>query len=97
MKQERIRKFSILSFLTSPMALGNQEHREDVFNDKVVNNEIDTCCPSDTGVWETGIRRGTESWVIVTQYHSRSMAEVGHKEWVEALTKTPALKLKSIQ
>ena len=57
---------------------------------------IDTCVPSDTGIWETGVKRKGEAWIIVSQYHNDSDAISGHQHWVEALTENPSLELEDI-
>ena len=59
--------------------------RDDVFNDKFESIVVDTVCPFDTGVWETGVDRDDAGFQIVEQYESRDKAEVGHKVWVARL------------
>ena len=60
--------------------------------------EVDTCLPSDTQIYETGVRR-TEiegEWVIVEQYPDAKAAKVGHSKWVNILTEYPDYPLKDI-
>jgi hypothetical protein len=59
---------------------------------------VDTCCASDTGVWETGIRRESieGKWVIVSQYENAEEAQKGHAEWVKLLKEAPKAELKDI-
>jgi len=73
-----------------------QERREDIFRDELDNGIIvDTCCPTDTARWETGIRQNDE-WYIAEDYDSRSEAEEGHRKWVEAMLKNPNLDLTAL-
>ena len=66
--------------------------------DEIGNITIDTCVPSDTGVWETGIRREEVEgkWVIVGQYESDEEAEKGHKDWVTYIKENPTCELEDI-
>ena len=59
---------------------------------------IDTCLPSDTGVWETGIQRESVEgkWIIVSQYESDLEATIEHEKWVELMRNEPTCKLKDI-
>ena len=61
---------------------------------------IDTCCPSDTNKWETGILSwkitGSEKWVIVEQYENEISAKKGHGEWVNRLSADPKMGLHDI-
>lgn len=72
--------------------------RKDALTDEFEDIIVDTCCPTDTKVWETGIRRmkveGT--FIIVTQYHSKKEAVVEHQKWVEYLKENPTCELKDI-
>ena len=68
--------------------------RSDVFNIKIGEVTIDTVVGFDTGIWETGIKRG--EWVIVEQYETRKLAEKGHKKWVNKIKKNPKIKLEDI-
>lgn len=70
--------------------------RDTAMTDEVGNITIDTCIPSDTGVWEPGIERGEDAWVIVSQYETDKEAEKGHKQWVELMREKPTCKLKDI-
>ncbi len=66
--------------------------------DELEGITVDTCCPSDTCVWETGIKREKieGEWVIVSQYVDKEKATKGHKQWVELMKLTPDCKLKDI-
>lgn len=77
---------------------GTQPSRDDVFTDKFDSIIVDTCCTSDTGVWETGIRRDNieGEWIIVTQYESREEAEIGHQNWVAYMKENPTCELKDV-
>jgi hypothetical protein len=57
---------------------------------------IDTCFTGDTGLWETGIERNKEDWVIVEQYHNKTEATTGHNNWVKLLTNNPKEELHDI-
>lgn len=53
---------------------------------------IDTCLPTDTGYWETGISSKNFNdgrWIIVDEYESKKKAESGHKKWIEFMTTSP--------
>lgn len=90
-KQERITETNPISGVLSMLdglvegLSGNNSHRDDVFRDEFDGIIVDTVKPLDTGIWETGISRDGEPWVIVTQYPSREDAEKGHGVWVRAL------------
>ena len=92
-----------LSFLDAQlMSLTNPgaefERRQAAINDEVGDITIDTCIPSDTGVWETGIiRESIESkWVIVSQYEEEEEAILGHNGWLRQVTEDPTCELKDI-
>lgn len=72
--------------------------RDTAMTDKIGDITIDTCVPSDTGVWETGIKRDSveRKWVIVSQYESDEEAERGHKQWVKLMEEKPKCKLKDV-
>lgn len=59
---------------------------------------IDTCCPSDTNTYETGIQRMSieGKWIIVEQYEDKEQAELGHKKWVNIMEEYPDYPLKDI-
>ena len=59
---------------------------------------IDTCLPSDTRIYETGIMRSKieGEWVIVEQYPDPEAAKIGHSKWVNILTEYPDYPLKDI-
>lgn len=78
------------------VASGDNSHRKDVFNDVVGDTIVDTVKAHDTGMWETGIKRGEGKWVIVQQYKSRDEAQVRHKDWVDEITKHPKTELTDI-
>lgn len=87
-----------LSFLSSLPEMMANSHKQDVFTDEFDGVTVDTCCPTDTRVWETGILRENieGKWVIVSQYNSREEAEQKHKEWVAYLKENPTCGLKDI-
>jgi len=57
---------------------------------------VDTCLPGDTRIWETGIERDGEPWVIVEQYPDKDAAVKGHNHWVKLMTEEPDFPLKDI-
>jgi hypothetical protein len=57
--------------------------RKTALNNKVKNGEIDTCLPSDTEKWETGICVESDKWFIVEQYENEQDAKSGHARWVK--------------
>lgn len=71
--------------------------RKDVFNNVLKFGKnifvVDTCFTPDTNAWETGIKKNDESWIIVEEYETRTLAEKGHKNWVNKLKKNPKIKL----
>lgn len=75
-----------------------EDSRQDVFTDELDGITVDTCCPTDTQVWETGVKRENieGKWVIVSQHNSREEAEQEHKKWVEYLKENPTCELKDI-
>jgi len=85
-----------LNFLAS-YPLSNS-FREDALNDKVEDIAVDTVCASDTGIWETGIKRESVEgkWVIVEQYEDIQEAEEGHQKWLKLMTEQPDAKLEDI-
>ena len=82
---------------TSEMAVNRERSRKNALNDSFDNITVDTCVGFDTGIWETGIERDGEPWVIVSQYDNTEEATKEHNEWVKALKKKRNMKLKSIQ
>ena len=85
--------------MTKDQALGKDvSGRKTALTDKVGDITIDTCIPSDTGIWETGIKRESVegAWVIVSQYESDKEAEKGHKQWVKLMKEEPECELKDI-
>ena len=66
--------------------------RTTAMTDEVGEIVVDTCIPSDTDVWETGIKRDGV-WIIVSQYQTDEKAEKGHKGWVKLVTENPICKL----
>ncbi len=73
-----------------------KEALEDVMSgspktDELEEVTIDTCFPSDTHIWETGIERDGE-WTIVEQYESKEAAIAGHAHWVEVIMALRSLK-----
>lgn len=80
-------------------ALGKEvSGRDTAMADEMGDITIDTCIPSDTGVWETGIKRKSVEgeWVIVSQYDSDKEAKEGHEQWVKLMKEKPTCKLKDI-
>ena len=62
------------------------------FNTKSKTWTIDTCLPSDTNTWETGIKAkniDSENWVIVEQYKSKEEAGKGHNKWIKFMKTKP--------
>jgi len=72
--------------------------RDTALQDVVGNITIDTCCPSDTHIWETGIDRPSieGKWVIVSQYKGAEEAKKGHQVWVNLMRENPNSKLRDI-
>lgn len=72
--------------------------RATALTDEIGDITIDTCVPSDTGVWETGIKRESVegAWVIVGQYKTDDEASKGHKQWVKLMKEDPTCGLKDI-
>ena len=83
----------LLQFLSSGMQ-GPLEH----WTEKLPDIVVDTCLPSDTNIWETGIeRRKIEGeWVIVEQYPDEEAAKVGHLKWIKTMEEYPDFLLKDI-
>ena len=75
-----------------------KKNRTAAINDVVGDITIDTCIPSDTGIWETGIERKSVEgeWVIVSQYETEEEAIVGHNNWVDLMKTNPTCELKDI-
>ncbi len=83
-----------LGSLMSLMAIPESKpHRNDAINDDVDGTEVDTCCCPDTEMWETGICRKGESWIIVAQYKNKAEAKKEHKKWVTKIKEDPSLNL----
>ncbi len=85
-----------LQFLRAFASEEEQDKEHNLFHNEFNNIIVDTCIPTDTDVWETGIQRRGTLWVIVSQYENREEAEEGHKGWVKLLTKDPEAELKEI-
>lgn len=67
--------------------------REDCFRDELSSGiVIDTCRPTDTSRWETGIKQNGE-WYVAEDYDSVKKAEEGHKEWVRVMAENPSYDL----
>lgn len=67
--------------------------REDGFRAELDNDIIvDTCHPTDTNRWETGIKQNGE-WYVAEDYDSMKEAEEGHKKWVRVMTENPSYDL----
>ena len=88
---------SALSFMRDA-ALGKDIGRSMAITNEIGDITIDTCCPTDTGIWETGVLRESVEgkWVIVSQYKSAEEAAREHKKWVELVKEEPACELKDI-
>lgn len=59
---------------------------------------VDSCLPSDTHIWETGIERPDieGKWVIVEQYPDKEHAIAGQAKWVKLMSEYPDFPLKDI-
>ena len=59
---------------------------------------IDTSFPTDTYIWETGIKRPAieGKWIIVEQYPDKSHAIKGQRKWFKRMEKHPDFPLKDI-
>ena len=80
-------------------ALGKEvSGRDTSMTDKIGDITVDTCLPSDTNVWETGIKREAieGKWVIVGQYVTDEEARDGHKKWVAYMKENPTCELEDI-
>ena len=62
--------------------------RTTAMTDEVGSITVDTVCPTDTEMWETGLLING-IWVIVEQYESEQDAALGHKNWMEQVEKEP--------
>lgn len=84
-----------LSFLGS---LATGTNRRGSMTDKVGDITVDTTCPTDTNIWETGIIRDSVEgkWIIVSQYEDEEEATKGHKGWLQLMTDEPNCELKDI-
>jgi len=71
-----------------------EDSRKSALTTHIDNIVVDTVKPVDTGVWETGIQRG--SWIIVEQYDDEQQARTGHDAWVEKIKKDPNTPLEDI-
>ena len=84
---------NFLRFIGVMKTVGN---RQDVIGrDEFGNIIIDSCFTPDTQKWETGVKKGDDSWIIVEMYDTREKAIAGHKKWRLKLKKNPKLKLKN--
>lgn len=71
--------------------------RKNAITDNIGEITVDTSCPSDTGLWETGIRRSKkENWIIVEQYENKKTAKIGHLAWVEKIKADKNMELRDI-
>ncbi len=75
---------------------GELPERKDVFREETVRYIVDTVKAFDTGMWETGIEKSGDDWVIVEQYENREKAKTGHDKWVKQMEQNPKRKLKDI-
>lgn len=88
-----------LNFLrVLPNTLTDQPQRRNALTDEFAGIIIDTCCASDTNIWETGILREAieDGWIIVSQYDSEDEAKREHQNWVAYLKENPDCELKDI-
>lgn len=85
----------VLNFLATGLTGPLEQITNKLHNDTVI---IDTCLPTDTHIWETGIERINieGKWIIVEQYEDKKKAEIGHGKWVNLLTEYPDYPLKDI-
>lgn len=85
-----------LNFLGT-LASGNVGPLEQITTE-LENITVDTSLPTDTGKWETGIKRlkVEGKWVIVEQYADKEEAGKGHKKWADLMTEYPDYPLKDI-
>lgn len=72
--------------------------RGEALTDRFNSITVDTCCPADTSIWETGVEREKieGKWIIVSQYHSEEEAKAGHVKWVAFMKENPDCELKDI-
>lgn len=77
------------------IAAGKDPRQEVVGTDTVGEYTIDTCFTLDCG-YETGIRKGEGSWIIVQRYRDREQAEKGHAIWM-AMCEAKPVKAWSVQ
>lgn len=70
---------------------GTVPGRDDVLREEWDDIVVDTCVAFDTGAWETGIKRGSDSFA--EQYEDRHGAVVGHARWVAAMKEDPMREL----
>lgn len=68
--------------LRKAVATGQVSWQNDRLTTQIGEVTVDTCCPPDTGLWETGIERKGE-WSIVERYPDKASARVGHLKWCE--------------
>ena len=74
---------TLFNLLTGSITRG-----EVVGTDNVGDYTIDTCYTSDHG-WETAVRKGDNSWVIVARYDDKEAAEKGHGIWTSLCAADP--------
>lgn len=89
---------SFMESLKDSMLGKDVSGRATSLTDELGDITIDTCLPSNTGVWETGIKRDSieGKWIIVSQYESDEEATREHKKWVELMKQEPTCDLKDI-
>lgn len=82
-------------FLNS-MANGTmRDGRGEAMNTEIEEHIIDTVLTSDTGKWETGIKRNG-TWIIVEQYNNMKEATIGHSKWANKIKENKNCELKDI-
>jgi len=96
MEPKRVSPMEGLLNSLSAMANGTLAPKER-FNTEVGRHiVVDTCLPGDTRIWETGIERNGEPWIIVEQYPDKDAASKGHNHWVKLMTEEPDCSLQDI-
>jgi len=80
----------------SAMANGTFSSKERFNTEVECRIVVDTCLPGDTKIWETGIKRDGEPWIIVEQYPNKNTASKGHNHWVKLMTEEPDYPLQDI-
>jgi hypothetical protein len=77
------------------MGLGITQPRDKAITTVVGDLTIDTVQTFDTNRWETGIKHGS-NWYIVETYDDEDDAHEGHDRWVINAPTTPLERLKEL-